>query len=80
MSASDEFFDHSICEHLVTALRGWPIREIERGVRLSERGRLVELRRDWAIVELAENGSQRIVETLRCCRNRSQAMACRCRW
>jgi hypothetical protein len=25
-----------ICEHLTTALRGWPIREIERGVQLSE--------------------------------------------
>jgi LTXXQ motif family protein len=25
-----------ICEHLTAALRGWPIREIERGVRLSE--------------------------------------------
>jgi hypothetical protein len=25
-----------ICEHLTAALRGWPIRQIERGVRLSE--------------------------------------------
>jgi LTXXQ motif family protein len=25
-----------MCEHLTAALRGWPIREIERGVRLSE--------------------------------------------
>ena len=26
----------AICEDLTSALRGWPIREIERGVRLSE--------------------------------------------
>ena len=29
-----------ICEHLTAALRGWPIREIERGVRLSEMQRV----------------------------------------
>jgi hypothetical protein len=29
-----------ICEHLTVALRGWPIREIERGVRLSESQRV----------------------------------------
>jgi LTXXQ motif family protein len=29
-----------ICEHLTVALRGWPIREIERGVRLSETQRV----------------------------------------
>src|SRR5262245_48195452 len=28
-------------------------------------GRLVELRRDWAVIELAENGSQRIVDRRR---------------
>jgi hypothetical protein len=28
-------------------------------------GGLVELRRDWAVVELAENGSQRIVDRRR---------------
>ena len=28
-------------------------------------GRLVELRRDWAVVELAENGSQRIIDRRR---------------
>ena len=31
---------HQICEHLTVALRGWPIREIERGVRLSETQRV----------------------------------------
>jgi hypothetical protein len=29
-----------ICEHLTAVLRGWPIREIERGVRLSEQQRI----------------------------------------
>jgi hypothetical protein len=29
-----------ICENLAAALRGWPIREIERGVRLSETQRV----------------------------------------
>lgn len=29
-----------ICEHLTAALRGWPIRQIERGVRLSESQRV----------------------------------------
>ena len=29
-----------VCEHLTVALRGWPIREIERGVRLSETQRV----------------------------------------
>ena len=28
-------------------------------------GRLIELRRDWAVVELAENGSQRIFDPRR---------------
>ena len=32
----DDYSWVGICEHLVAALRGWPIREIERGVRLSE--------------------------------------------
>ena len=31
---------HQVCEHLTVALRGWPIREIERGVRLSETQRV----------------------------------------
>ena len=31
---------HQVCEHLTVALRGWPIREIERGVRLSESQRV----------------------------------------
>ena len=25
-----------MCEHLISALRGWPVREIERGVRLTD--------------------------------------------
>jgi hypothetical protein len=33
-------FGAGICEHLTAALRGWPIGEIERGVRLSEPQRI----------------------------------------
>jgi hypothetical protein len=29
-----------ICEHLTVALRGWPIREVEQSVRLSETQRI----------------------------------------
>ena len=28
-------------------------------------GRLVELHRDWAVIELAENGSRRVIERRR---------------
>jgi hypothetical protein len=36
-----------------------------KSTRLRDGGRLVELRRDWAVTELAENGSQRIVDRRR---------------
>ena len=39
-SARDEGNVLSICEQLTAALRAWPIREIERGVRLSEQQRI----------------------------------------
>jgi hypothetical protein len=38
----------AICEHLTAALRGWPVREIEHGVRLSEPQRVCVPRRDRA--------------------------------
>jgi len=39
-SARDEGNVLSICEQLTAAMRAWPIREIERGVRLSEQQRI----------------------------------------